>query len=78
MTDVGYEGRFPEKTEKNLNTLQPYVREGTYGAKPAEISNIRDGAGKPCMLLEPAMRNCATNRIINGKSSCRASVESKQ
>ena len=56
MTDVGYKGRFPEKTEKNLtlqHTLQPYVREGTYGAKPADISNIRDGAGKPCCWSQP-------------------------
>ena len=53
--------------EKNLNlqnTLQPYVRPGSYyGAKPAETKGLNcKGWGRKAM-------ETATNRMVNSKSS---------
>ena len=44
--------------------------EGMYGAKPAEIKGLKHkGQGRKAMLLKPATRNCATNRMVDNKPS---------
>ena len=59
-----------DSRKKSQSPTVLYEGMSQYAAKPAKIKGLEHkGQGRKVMLLKPAMRNCATNRMADNKPS---------